>query len=35
MFGADVTYGKDRPLCEEHDEKCWQESRRAGLHASR
>lgn len=30
-----VTYGKDRPLCPEHDEDCWRENRRAGLMAKR
>jgi peptidoglycan-associated lipoprotein len=30
-----VTYGKDRPLCSEHDEACWKENRRAGLVANR
>jgi len=24
-----VSYGKERPFCTEHDEKCWQENRRA------
>jgi peptidoglycan-associated lipoprotein len=26
-----VTYGKDRPICEEHDEACWSQNRRAGF----
>ena len=30
-----VTYGKDRPLCGDHDESCWKENRRAGLVANR
>jgi outer membrane protein OmpA-like peptidoglycan-associated protein len=21
-------YGKDRPVCQEHDETCWQKNRR-------
>ncbi|HVN08082.1 MAG TPA: peptidoglycan-associated lipoprotein Pal [Patescibacteria group bacterium] len=32
-IGADrmntVSYGKERPFCTEHDEKCWQQNRRA------
>jgi len=31
---ATVTYGKDRPLCTQHDESCWAENRRAGMVAS-
>ncbi len=27
-----VTYGKDRPLCTQHNEECWAKNRRAGLH---
>jgi peptidoglycan-associated lipoprotein len=26
-----VSYGKERPLCAEHTESCWQQNRRAGL----
>jgi peptidoglycan-associated lipoprotein len=26
-----VSYGKDRPLCEEHNEECWSKNRRAAL----
>ena len=26
-----VTYGKDRPLCSEHNESCWAKNRRAAL----
>jgi peptidoglycan-associated lipoprotein len=26
-----VSYGKERPLCSDHDEPCWQKNRRAGL----
>jgi peptidoglycan-associated lipoprotein len=26
-----VTYGKDRPLCTEHNEECWAKNRRAAL----
>ena len=29
-----VSYGKERPLCTEHDEACWAKNRRAGLNAS-
>ena len=25
---AIISYGKDRPVCEEHDEACWQKNRR-------
>lgn len=28
---ATVTYGKEMPLCTEHDEACWAENRRAAL----
>ena len=28
---ATVSYGKEKPLCEDHDEQCWHENRRAGL----
>ncbi len=28
---ATVSYGKEKPLCAEHDEACWRENRRAGL----
>ena len=28
---ATVSYGKEKPLCAEHDESCWRENRRAGL----
>lgn len=28
---ATVSYGKEKPLCAEHDETCWRENRRAGL----
>jgi peptidoglycan-associated lipoprotein len=24
-----VSYGKEKPLCTEHDEKCWAKNRRA------
>ena len=23
-----ISYGKDRPVCQEHDETCWQKNRR-------
>jgi peptidoglycan-associated lipoprotein len=23
-----ISYGKDRPVCQEHDEACWQKNRR-------
>jgi peptidoglycan-associated lipoprotein len=26
-----VTYGKERPLCSEHNERCWAKNRRAAL----
>ena len=26
-----VSYGKQRPVCEEHDEGCWQRNRRAHI----
>jgi peptidoglycan-associated lipoprotein len=26
-----VSYGKDRPVCEEHDEACWQKNRRVHI----
>lgn len=26
-----VSYGKDRPLCEDHNEECWSKNRRAAL----
>jgi peptidoglycan-associated lipoprotein len=28
-----VSYGKERPLCSEHDEACWSQNRRADLMA--
>ncbi len=28
---ATVSFGKEKPLCAEHDESCWQQNRRAGL----
>jgi peptidoglycan-associated lipoprotein len=27
-----VTYGKELPICTQHDDACWQRNRRAGLH---
>ena len=27
-----VTYGKELPICAEHDEACWQQNRRSGVH---
>lgn len=30
-----VSYGKERPLCTEHDEACWATNRRAALQAVR
>jgi peptidoglycan-associated lipoprotein len=27
-----ISYGKDRPVCTEHDEDCWQKNRRAHFH---
>lgn len=29
-----VSYGKDKPVCEEHDEACWQKNRRIHIVAS-
>jgi len=29
-----ISYGKERPVCTEHDEPCWQRNRRAHLSAS-
>ena len=29
-----VSYGKDRPVCEEHDENCWQRNRRIHILAT-
>ena len=29
-----ISYGKERPVCTEHDEDCWQKNRRAHLSAS-
>jgi len=29
-----ISYGKERPVCSEHDEACWQRNRRAHLSAS-
>lgn len=26
-----VSYGKEKPLCADHEESCWRENRRAGL----
>jgi peptidoglycan-associated lipoprotein len=26
-----VSFGKDKPVCTEHDEACWQKNRRAHL----
>ncbi|MBZ5608683.1 MAG: OmpA family protein [Acidobacteriia bacterium] len=26
-----ISYGKDKPVCEDHDEACWQRNRRAHL----
>jgi peptidoglycan-associated lipoprotein len=27
-----VSYGKDRPVCTDHTEECWQQNRRAHFH---
>jgi len=27
-----ISYGKDRPVCTDHDESCWQQNRRAHFH---
>jgi peptidoglycan-associated lipoprotein len=29
-----ISYGKDKPVCEEHDEACWQKNRRIHIVAS-
>jgi len=29
-----VSYGKERPVCQEHDESCWQKNRRAHITAA-
>jgi peptidoglycan-associated lipoprotein len=29
-----VSYGKDKPICEEHDEACWQKNRRIHIVAA-
>jgi peptidoglycan-associated lipoprotein len=29
-----VSYGKDRPVCEDHNEDCWQKNRRAAITAA-
>jgi peptidoglycan-associated lipoprotein len=29
-----VSYGKDKPVCEEHDEACWQRNRRIHIVAA-
>lgn len=26
-----ISYGKDRPVCNDHDEECWQKNRRAHI----
>jgi peptidoglycan-associated lipoprotein len=26
-----ISYGKDRPVCDDQDEACWQKNRRAHL----
>jgi len=31
---AVVSYGKDKPVCDEHDETCWQKNRRIHIVAS-
>jgi peptidoglycan-associated lipoprotein len=31
---AVISYGKDRPVCNEHDETCWQKNRRIHIVAS-
>jgi peptidoglycan-associated lipoprotein len=28
---AVISYGKDRPVCTEHDEECWQKNRRTHI----
>ena len=29
-----ISYGKERPVCEDHDEACWQKNRRAHITAA-
>ena len=29
-----ISYGKERPVCEEHDEACWQRNRRIHIVAT-
>ena len=31
---AVVSYGKDKPICEEHNESCWQKNRRIHITAA-
>lgn len=31
---ATISYGKDKPVCAEHDEDCWQKNRRAHITAA-
>jgi peptidoglycan-associated lipoprotein len=31
---AVISYGKDKPVCEDHDEACWQRNRRIHIVAS-
>jgi peptidoglycan-associated lipoprotein len=26
-----ISYGKEKPVCTEHDEACWQRNRRADI----
>jgi peptidoglycan-associated lipoprotein len=26
-----ISYGKEKPVCTEHDEECWQRNRRAHI----
>ena len=30
-----VSYGKDKPVCEDHDEACWQKNRRIHIVATK
>jgi peptidoglycan-associated lipoprotein len=29
-----ISYGKERPVCQEHDEACWQRNRRIHIVAT-
>jgi peptidoglycan-associated lipoprotein len=33
MGVSTISFGKEKPVCMEHDESCWQKNRRAGIRA--